>query len=111
MRPDGGVIGRVPVLISYMLHLLGSITGLPSLLALIINYMKRDAPAPLDSHHRWMIRTFWWTMLWLMVGLLLKITIILIFFGWLVFALAWLWWIYRHVRGLIVLLDGGRMPV
>ncbi len=98
------------VLISYILHLLGSIAGLPSLIALVINYVKRDATTPYDSHHRWMIRTFWWTILWLALGLLLMVTVILMPLGWIVFGLAWLWWVYRHIRGLIALLDGGRMP-
>lgn len=98
------------VLISYILHLLGSIAGLPSLIALVINYVKRAATAPYDSHHRWMIRTFWWTILWLALGLLLMVTVILMPLGWIVFGLAWLWWVYRHIRGLIALLDGGRMP-
>lgn len=101
---------RMLVLISYILHLLGSIAGLPSLIALVINYVKRDDPPPFNSHHRWMIRTFWWTMLWLALGFLMMVTIILFPLSWLVFGLAWLWWVYRHVRGLIALLDGGRMP-
>lgn len=98
------------VMISYVLHLLGSIAGLPSLIALLINYLKRNARAPLDSHHRWMIRTFWWTILWIALGWLMILTVILMPVGWLLLGVAWLWWVYRHVRGLICLIDGGRMP-
>jgi len=101
---------RLLALISYILHLVGSITALPSLIALVINYVKRKPRLDLSSHHRWMIRTFWWTILWMVLGWILFVTVILIPLAWIIFAVAWLWWIYRHVRGLIVLLDGRDMP-
>lgn len=102
---------RMMALISYILHLVGSITALPSLIALVINYVKGGRDIPLGSHHRWMIRTFWWTILWMILGGILMITVIGIPLAWVIFAVAWIWWIYRHVRGLIVLLDGREMPV
>lgn len=102
---------RMMALISYILHLVGTVTGLPSLIALVINYLRGNRRLALSSHHRWMIRTFWWTILWSIVGGLLFITVILIPVAWIVFAVVWVWWIYRHVRGLIVLLDGRDMPV
>ena len=101
---------RMMALISYILHLVGSVTAVPSLIGLIINYMKRNRQVPLHSHHRWMIRTFWWTIAWFVLGWILTITVILIPVAWIVFGLAWLWWIYRHVRGLVGLLDGRDMP-
>lgn len=102
---------RMLALVSYILHLVGSVTGLPSLIALVINYVKGGRQTPLSSHHRWMIRSFWWWILWMILGGLLWITVILIPLAWIIFTVAWLWWIYRHVRGLIVLLDGRDMPV
>ena len=98
-------------LVSYILHLVGTVTGLPSLVALVMNYVWRKPRFPLHSHHRWMIRTFWWTILWMVVGGILFLTVIGIPLAWVVGGLAWLWWIYRHVRGLIVLLDGREMPL
>lgn len=101
---------RMLVLIAYILHLVGSIAGVPSLIALVINYVKRSSMAPFDSHHRWMIRTFWWTILWIVAGSILVFLIITAPIGWLIFAIVWLWWIYRHVRGLIALLNNGTLP-
>jgi uncharacterized membrane protein len=98
---------RTVVLIAYGLHLFGAIIGLPSIIGLIVNYVERTRYGGLtDSHHRWMIRSFWWALLWIIVGGIT--TFILI--GWLILGLAWLWYVYRHVRGLIVLLDGRSMP-
>ncbi len=101
---------RMLVLISYILHLVGSVTAVPSLIALLINYVKRNTRPPFDSHHRWMIRTFWWTVLWLVISAIFVFVIILAPVGWLVGGVAWLWWIYRHVRGLIALLNDSPLP-
>lgn len=98
------------VFITYVLHLLGAVTGIASLIALVLNYLKRDAPHPLDTHHAWMIRTFWWAALWLVLGWFMVALIVLSPLGLLVGGLAWLWYIYRHVRGIIVLLDDRAMP-
>ena len=51
----------------------GFVFGLPSLIAVFLNYLKRsDVNGTwLESHFRWQIRTFWFTLLWLVVyGLL-----------------------------------------
>ena len=42
------------------------IFGWPSIIAVIINYVKRaDARGTwLESHFSWQIRTFWWSLLW-----------------------------------------------
>ena len=33
------------------------------LVGLVISYVRRDAPGYIASHHRWLIRTVWWTAL------------------------------------------------
>ena len=40
--------------------------GWPSIIAVIINYVKRDEARGtyLESHFRWQIRTFWFGLLW-----------------------------------------------
>lgn len=99
---------RMLVLAAYILHLVGSVAGLPSLVGLALNYLKRGRSGRLlDSHHRWMIRSFWWGLLWVIVGFLTSV----IFIGWLILGLTWLWYVYRHVRGLINLANGEPMPV
>src|SRR5499426_438842 len=47
------------------------LTGWPSIVAVILNYVKRSEARGtwLESHFRWQIRTFWWGALW--VGLCL----------------------------------------
>ena len=54
--------------IAYVLHAIGYLSTMIwlSLVGLVINYVKRgDAKGGfVDSHHEWLIRTFWYGMLW-----------------------------------------------
>ena len=79
--------------------------GLPSIIAVIINYLKRDEVRGtfLESHFRWQIRTFWFGLLWCLTGGFLFVTFIGIPIAIVVFVAAGLWVIYRVVRGWLAL--------
>ena len=83
----------------------GFVFGLPSLVAVFLNYLKRgDVNGTwLESHFRWQIRTFWFTLLWLVVYGALIITIIGIPIAWILIALLGLWVGYRVIRGWVAL--------
>ena len=85
----------------------GFVFGLPSLVAVFLNYLKRsDVNGTwLESHFRWQIRTFWFTALWLVVYGLLIITLIGIPIAWILIALLGLWVAYRVIRGWVALAD------
>ena len=89
----------------------GFVFGLPSLIAVVLNYLKRGDVAGtwLESHFRWQIRTFWFTLLWLVVYGLFIITIIGIPIAWILIALLGLWVAYRVIRGWVAL--AGVRPV
>ena len=91
----------------------GFVFGLPSLVAVFLNYLKRsDVNGTwLESHFRWQIRTFWFTFLWLIVYGLLIITIIGIPIAWIMIALLGLWVGYRVIRGWVALGDNRPLPV
>ena len=90
--------------------------GWPSIIAVIINYVKRSDAAGtyLESHFRWQIRTFWYALLWAVVvgiaGALLAIVLVG-FAIWIVglFVLG-VWAIYRVARGWMRLADRQPMP-
>ena len=81
--------------------------GLPSIVAVVINYLKREEARGtfLESHFRWQIRTFWFALLWCMIGAVLFITIIGIPLALMVFFAAGIWSIYRITRGWLALRD------
>ena len=85
----------------------GFVFGLPSLLAVFLNWLKRGEVRGtwLDSHFSWQIRTFWFTLLWLIVYVLLVITIIGIPIAWILIVLLGLWVGYRVIRGWLALAD------
>ncbi len=89
----------------------GFVFGLPSLIAVFLNYLKRGEVNGtwLESHFRWQIRTFWFTFLWLMVYGLLIITIIGIPIAWIMIAILGIWVGYRVIRGWVAL--GAGKPV
>ena len=91
------------------------IFGLPSIIAVIMNYARQSDVRGtfLESHFSWQIRTFWFALLWVLVILALSLPLMLVAIGFLTlylgFVLVGLWVIYRIVRGWLALRD--RRPV
>jgi len=87
------------VTVVYALQALGLLLPvvLPWIVGVVIDYVKReDARGTwLESHFRWQIRTFWWSLLWAVIGGVLLLVLI----GWLVLAVAGVWVLYRIVKG------------
>src|SRR5438105_12276333 len=54
------------------------LTGWPSIIAVILNYVKRSEVRGtwLDSHFSWQIRTSWFALLWLAVGAILFVSVV-----------------------------------
>ena len=89
------------------------ITGWPSLIGVILNYVKRSDVAGtfLESHFRWQIRTFWFALLWTVVALLLVFTIIGAPLAWILAVAVGLWVLYRIIRGWLALVSERPMPI
>ncbi|MBL8138336.1 MAG: hypothetical protein JNL48_17060 [Acidobacteria bacterium] len=122
-EPDASLVTITNV--TYALHALGLaigafgtasvvgafLFGWPSIIAVIINYVKRDEARGtwLESHITWQIRTFWFALLWAFVigavGALLAIVLV----GFAIWAVGFfalgLWAIYRIARGWMALRD------
>ena len=86
--------------------------GVPSIVAVVLNYVKRGEARGtfLESHFRWQIRTFWFTLLWCVIGGVLFATIIGALVAIPLFVVVGVWVIYRVVRGWLALKDGKPMP-
>ena len=85
------------------------LTGWPSLIAVILNYVKRSDVRGtwLESHFRWQIRTFWYGLLWVALCAIFVVATLGIgmLIAWLPLTVVGLWFIYRIVRGWLALLD------
>lgn len=88
-------------IVSSMLVVTAFLTGWPSIIAVIVNYVKRsDARGTwLDTHFRWQLRTFWFALLWLIVGAVLFVTVVGILLAIVIWIGTGLWVLYRIVRG------------
>jgi uncharacterized membrane protein len=94
--------------------IVGSFVGsVPSIIAVILNYVKRgDARGTwVESHYRWQIRTFWFALLWFVIGWVLVFTIVGMVIGWPILAVLTVWLIYRIARGWLRLRDRRPMYV
>jgi uncharacterized membrane protein len=91
------------------------LTGWPSIIAVIINYVKRSEARGtwLESHFRWQIRTFWFGLLWVALCMLFVVVTLGIgmLIAWLPLGIVGIWFIYRIVRGWLALNDRRPMYV
>jgi hypothetical protein len=89
----------------------------PSLIAVIINYIKRDEVRNtwLESHFRWQIRTFWYALLWSIIIAIPSFILMLVLVGFALWyigmSLLGIWAIYRIVRGWLALNDRKALPI
>src|SRR5688572_5573084 len=115
--PDPSLITTLHV--TYALHAVGLaigafgastvvgtfIFGWPSIIAVIINYVKRgDARGTwLESHFSWQIRTFWYAVLWSCLVFLLGALLVIVVVGFAIWAVGLfalgIWAIYRIALG------------
>jgi uncharacterized membrane protein len=97
-----GIIGAATVVGAFL-------TGWPSIIGVILNYVKRSEARGtwLESHFRWQIRTFWFGVLWAALCMLFVVATLGIgmLIAWLPLGLVGLWFIYRVGRGWLQLKD------
>lgn len=124
-QPTSGLVNLTYLI--YGLHLFSAITGVlgsafvvttfltgwPSIIAIILNYVKRSDTrgTHLESHFRWQIRTFWFTVLWIIVAAVLTITVVGIPLAYVLMVVVGLWVLYRMLRGTLRLMDDEPMPL
>src|SRR5205823_6139069 len=98
---------RTTMNVLYGLHTVAPFTMWSlAVVALVINYVKRadEHDALYATHHNYLIATFWWTMLWLVVTG--PLWLLFVVPGWIAYSIIGLWYIYRCVRGWLRFNDG-----
>lgn len=93
--------------IIYALYAASFVVGVTAIVAIILNYLKRDDVAGtfLESHFRWQMRTFWFGLLWGVVGFITTFLLI----GFVVLVANAIWIIYRLVKGWLYLSENKPM--
>ena len=100
-----GVITSALIVTAFLL-------GWPSIIAVILNYVKRSEVRGtwLDSHFSWQIRTFWYALLWVLIGGVLFITMIGIPVAIVLWIATGIWVLYRVIRGWLALVSQKTLP-
>lgn len=101
-----GLLGTALIVTTFL-------TGWPSIIAVILNYLKRSDTegTHLESHFRWQIRTFWFTLLWIVIAGLAALTVIGIPLAIGIVLFIGIWVFYRMVRGVWRLMSDQPMPI
>ena len=119
--------------ITYLLYVLSYFTaGLLWIVPIFMNYAKRrDADGTwLATHFDWQIKTFWYSIVLLVIGVLIVAfalggfgvsmfaetnniaigSVLLAILGFVIMGFTFIWHLYRIVRGWIALADGRPVP-
>ena len=91
-------------MVVYALQVMSVFVGITAIVGVIINYVKRDEAVGTvyESHFDWQIRTFWWGLVWSVIGFVLLFAFGL---GLLVWFVAGIWALYRVIKGFLKLND------
>ncbi len=101
-------VAAVAGLASSGFPLIAPLMGIVGIVAIILAYVKRGEATGtwLASHYRWLIRTFWYSLLWGIVGalifVLLAIIIIGLVIGYAIWVATTIWVLYRLIRGYLL---------
>jgi uncharacterized membrane protein len=105
--PEDGL--KKLAMLVYALQAASLFTGSLTLFAgIIINYVRMDdvKGSWIESHFRWQKKTFWYSLVWMVIG---GVTVIFLV-GWVVLLGVSIWMIYRVVKGWVYLSENRPMP-
>jgi uncharacterized membrane protein len=99
---------KTVAMVVYALQAAGFFVGITWIVAIVMDYVKRDDARGtwLESHFGWQIRTFWWGLLWAVVGGILTLVVV----GFAILFADAVWIIYRIVKGWLNLAEGKPVP-
>lgn len=95
--------------IIYALYAASVLVGITAIVAIIINYVKKEDVAGtwLESHFRWQISTFWFGLLWAIIGFVALFFVV----GGFILVANGIWILYRIIKGFLRLNDNKPMYV
>ena len=110
-----GIASVVPLL-AHGFPLILPLFGVIGVIGLVMAYVKRGEAAGtwLASHYRWLIRTFWFSALWGVIGWIvfwvLLIILVGIFIAYAIWVATTIWVLYRVIRGYLLFKDSQPVP-
>lgn len=87
-------------LIVYILYFIAYFVGITAIVGVIMAHVQNGSGnAMLNSHYQFQIRTFWVSMLYLVVGTILAWVLV----GFLILAWWFIWSLIRNIKGILAL--------
>lgn len=95
-------------MISYLLYAIAAVFPPAALAGVIYVYLKRDevAGSYVEGHMTWLIRTFWLTVIWGVIGGVLTLLLI----GFVILFAVGVWYIFRVVKGFVTFYEDRALP-
>lgn len=95
------------ILLVYILQAMLFFVVITYIVAIVINHINKNELQStwLASHNRWQMRTFWFSLLWYLIGSAMLFLLI----GWVILVANSIWVIYRIAKGWIRLNNGTPM--
>ena len=109
-------VAAVVAFVSSGFHFVAPLMGLVGIAGLIVAYVKRDDARGtwVESHLTWLIRTFWYSFLWGVIGAVVLVVLGIVLIGipiaLLIWAVASIWVIYRVIRGYLLFKESKPIP-
>ena len=105
-------IAVIGALVAHGLIVFAPLVGLAGIVGVIIAYVKQGEAQGtwVASHFTWLIRTFWWSLLWDVIAVVLFVTLIGIPLAIAILVGTSIWGIYRLVRGYLSFKDSQPIP-
>jgi uncharacterized membrane protein len=104
-------------LVSSGFPLIAPLFGIVGIIGIILAYVKRGEATGtwLASHYRWLIRTFWFSLLWGIIGAIIFVVLFFVFLiglviGYAIWVATTIWVLYRLIRGYVLFKDSQPVP-
>lgn len=109
-------VAAVVALVAHGFPPVAPLGGIVGIVAIIMAHVKRGDAAGtwLASHYRWLIRTFWFSVLWGVVGAIIFVVLLIVLIGPIIALVIWfvtaIWVLYRLIRGYVLFKDSQPVP-
>jgi len=109
-------VAGVAGLLSSGFHFIAPLFHLLGIVGVIVCYVKRDEAQGtwVASHVTWLIRTFWYSLLWSVIGWVVFWVLLIVLIGPIIAVVIWVaafvWVLYRVIRGYLLFNDSKPIP-
>jgi len=109
-------VAAVVALVAHGFPPIAPLGGIVGIIAIAMAHVKRGEAGGtwLASHYRWLIRTFWFSVVWGVVGGIIFMLLLIVLIGPVIALVIWfataIWVLYRLIRGYVLFNSSQPVP-